>query len=457
MNKKATGKKAVGALAAAAAAVLALSACGSGGGASGGSGEEAKGEISYWLWDANQLPAYQQCADDFHTANPDITVKITQRGWDDYWSTLTNGFVAGTAPDVFTDHLAKYPEFAKTGQLLALDDAVANDHVDVTQYNKGLADLWVGEDGKRYGLPKDWDTISLFYNKKLTADAGVSDDQMKALSWNPQDGGTYEKAIAHLTVDKNGKRGDEPGFDKTKVAVYGIGLNNSGSGQGQTEWSYLTGTTGWTHTDKNPWGTHFNYDDPKFQESIAWFASLSEKGYMPKLETTVGASMADTFAAGKSVINAHGSWMIGQYTGYKGVDVGIAPTPTGPDGKRASMFNGLADSVWAGTKKPATAVKFAEYLGSAACQDVVASKAVVFPAIKSSSDKAEAAFKAKGVDVTPFTQQVKEDTTFLFPIADKAAKVDGIMKPAMDAVVSGKQPASSLSQANDQVNSLFNK
>ena len=31
------------------------------------------------------------------------------------------------------------------------------------------------------------------------------------------------------------------------------------------------------------------------------------------------------------------------------------------------------------------------------------------------------------------------------------------MKPAMDAVVSGKQPASSLSQANDQVNSLFNK
>jgi multiple sugar transport system substrate-binding protein len=87
----------------------------------------------------------------------------------------------------------------------------------------------------------------------------------------------------------------------------------------------------------------------------------------------------------------------------------------------------------------------------------VASKAVVFPAIKSSSDKAEAAFKAKGVDVTPFTQQVKESTTFLFPIADKAAKVDGIMKPAMDAVVSGKQPASSLSQANDQVNALFNK
>ena len=51
---------------------------------------------------------------------------------------------------------------------------------------------------------------------------------MKNLAWNPQDGGTYEKVIAHLTVDKNGKRGDEAGFDKNNVAVYGLGLNGGG-------------------------------------------------------------------------------------------------------------------------------------------------------------------------------------------------------------------------------------
>jgi multiple sugar transport system substrate-binding protein len=147
--------------------------------------------------------------------------------------------------------------------------------------------------------------------------------------------------------------------------------------------------------------------------------------------------------------------MIGQYTSYKGVETGIAPTPKGPDGKRASMFNGLADSIWAGTKNPAASVKWVEYLASSACQDVVASKAVVFPAIKSSSDKAAAAFKAKGIDVSAFTTHVTDGTTFLFPIADKAAKVDGVMKPAMDAVVSGKKDASSLTDANGQVNSLF--
>jgi multiple sugar transport system substrate-binding protein len=445
-------KKTIGAVAAAAAIALSLSACGGG---SSAPSAEAKGEINYWLWDANQLPAYQQCATDFTKANPDIKVKITQRGWDDYWTTLTNGFVSGTAPDVFTDHLAKYPEYAAKKQLLPLDDAVKNDKIDLDIYNEGLTDLWVGQDGKRYGLPKDWDTIGLFYNKAMTDSAGLTAEQMATLTWNPKDGGSYEKAIAHLSVDKNGKRGDEAGFDKNNVAVYGLGLAGSGAGQGQTEWSFLTGTTGWTHTDKNPWGTKFNYDDPKFQETIAWWTGLAEKGYMPKLETTVGASVADNFGAGKAAINTGGSWSIGQYTSYKGVETGIAPTPEGPDGKRASMFNGLADSIWAGTKNPAASVKWVEYLASAKCQDVVASKAVVFPAIKTASDKAAEAFKAKGTDVTAFTTHVKDGTTFLFPIADKAAKVDGIMKPAMDAVISGKKPASSLTDANTQVNALF--
>ncbi len=448
-------KKVLGAVAAAAVATLALSACGSGGASSA---DSAKGEISYWLWDSNQLPAYQQCADDFHKTNPDITVNITQTGWDDYWGKITNGMASGTAPDVFTDHLSKYPDFIKTKQLVALDDAVSNDKVDLTQYNAGLADLWVGQDGKRYGLPKDWDTVGLFYNKKMAADAGLSPEQMAALTWNPQDGGSYEKAIAHLTVDKNGKRGDEPGFDKNNVAVYGLGLPGSDAeNAGQTQWSFLSATTGWSATDKTPWGSHFNYDDKRVQDTIAWWASLTQKGYMPKLETTVGANAPDAFGAGKAAINSNGDWMIGQYKGYKGIDLGIAPTPTGVDGKRASMFNGLADSIWAGTKKKDASIKWVEYLGSSACQDVVAAKAVVFPAIKSSTDKAAAAFKAKGIDVTAFTQHVKDKSTFLLPITDNAAKVAGIMKPAMDAVIAGKAPASSLSAANDQVNALFSK
>ncbi|WP_297105551.1 ABC transporter substrate-binding protein [Tessaracoccus sp.] len=407
--------------------------------------------MSYWLWDAAQLPAYQQCADDFAKANEGVTVKITQTGWGDYWGKVTNGMAAGTAPDVFADHLAKYPDFVKTKQLAEISE----DGVDMAGFADGLADLWVGQDGKRYGLPKDWDTVALFYNKDMVKEAGISDDEMANMTWNPQDGGSFEKAVAKLTVDKNGKRGDEAGFDKNNVAVYGLGLPASGAGVGQTEWFWFVGSTGWRHTDTNPWGSKYNFDDPRFQDSIAWWAGLIEKGYMPKLETTVGASMNDNFGASKTAINANGSWMINTYFGYNGINVGLAPTPEGPEG-RVSMFNGLADSIWAGSKNQENAAKWVKYMASPACQDVVGEMGVVFPALKSGTEKASAAFKAKDIDVSSFTVHVDNGSTALFPITENAAKIEGVMKPAMDAVLAGSAPASSLTAANEQVNALFN-
>ena len=448
MNRRMTRVLAV----AAALPLLALAACSSGDDSGSGS-SGGGGQIDYWLWDANQQPAYQKCADAFAAKNPGTTVKITQRGWDDYWSTLTTGFQSNTAPDVFTDHLSKYPEFVSNKVILPLDDVVPG--INPGQYAKGLAELWVAQDGKRYGLPKDWDTVALFYNKKMAKDAGITDEEMSNLTWNPDDGGTYEKVIAKLTVDKNGKRGDEAGFDKSNVAVYGLGLPGSGAGNGQTEWSYFTETLPWSHTDKNPWGTAYKYDDPNFQKAITWWKGLIDKGYMPPLEQTVGASMNDNFGAGKSAINANGSWMIGSYSGYDGIDLGIAPTPVGPSGKRASMFNGLADSIFAGTDNKEAAGKWVAFLGSEECQKIVGQAGVVFPAIPAAVAEAKKAFEAKGVDVTPFTQQVDDGTTFLFPITDNAADINAIMQPAMDAVMGGKAPASSLTEANQQVNALF--
>jgi len=443
-------KRRVAATMGAALLPLAMAACGQG-------SESASGEIRYWLWDSNQLPAYQACATAFHEKNPETTVKIEQFGWDDYWNKLTTGFVSGTAPDVFTDHLAKYPEFANKHQLLPLNDLIERDNVKTDVYEEGLADLWVAPDGSRYGLPKDWDTIAIFYNKKMVEDAGMTEDQMNNLTWNPNDGGTYEKVIAHLTVDANGKRGDEPGFDKTKVKVYGLQLEDSGRAVGQTQWSMYTGTTGWQFTDKNPWGTHYNYDDPRFADTITWWRSLISKGYMPPLAVAAsGVNYSDAFAAGKSAMATSGSWMIGTFFGYKGVDVGLAPTPFGPEGKRASMFNGLADSVWAGTKNKEAAWQWVKFLASPECQNIVAEKAVVFPAIPESVGIAEQSFKEKGVDISAFTVHVKEDTTFLFPITDHAAEIDSIMQQTMDAIISFKaEPAPALAEADKKVNALF--
>jgi multiple sugar transport system substrate-binding protein len=416
-------RKKLGAVIGLAALSMTLAACGGGGGAGGtgggggGAGGEAidtanaSGEINYWLWENAQLPAYQKCAEKFHEANPNASVKISQFAWDDYWNKLTNAFVAAEAPDVFTDHLAKYPEFVSQQQLVPLDATLQKDGFNVDQYQPGLADLWKGPDGKRYGLPKDFDTVAVFYNRKLVSDAGIKEADLQNMQWNPQDGGTYEKTIAHLTVDKNGKRGDE--------------------------------------------GTHYNYDKPEFQDTIGWIAGLIEKGYMPSIPAITGQSSGDIFAAGKYAMLVNGSWTINTIYGHKGVDVGLAPTPIGPSGKRASMYNGLADSIWVGSKNMPVAAKWVEFTGSPECQNIVGEAGVVFPAIPEATKKAEASWKARNIDITAFTTHLEQKSTFLFPITDHASQIEGIMQPAMDAVLTGKAPPSSLTQANEQVNALF--
>lgn len=444
---------------------LVLTACASGSSDSADSddsGNSSSGEAStgvvleYGLWDANQLPAYEECAANF-TEETGVGVQIEQIGWDDYWTKVRNGFVSGDGYDVFTSHLAFYPEFVANGQVLAIDDYIEADGFDVNRYQPGLADLWTNPDGERFGLPKDFDTIALFANEKMLDDAGLTSEDLSDLTWNPEDGGTYEDTIARLTIDENGVRGDEPGFDKDNIDVYGMWMENSGGpADGQTQWSFLAATTGW-QPNEGPWGTNYNYDDPGFQATIDWWYSLVEKGYMPTFDIQEGVGWADQLLAGKVAMVPNGSWMTGYLFGQASdiFEPTLAPTPIGPSGERASMYNGLADNIFVGTDHPDEAWDWVSYMGTTDCQDVVASYAVVFPAIPSSTDKAVEEMAEIGIDVNPFYVHIENETTFLFPIADKKSQVSELITPAMENVMSGNAPASSLTEVNEQINSLF--
>lgn len=417
---------------------------------------QAATTLQYWLWDANQQPAYQQCATNFTKANPDIDIKLTQKGWNDYWTGITTGFVSGTAPDVFTDHLAYFPDFAKNNQLVDLTPLIARDKVPTNIYYPGLKDLW-SRDGKQYGLPKDWDTVSVFYNADLLQKAGMKPSNLSNLTWNYKDGGSWQTTIAKLTKDKAGNNGLSASFDKKNVTQYGYETDYGANFTGQTQWSFYAATTGWK-VNNGLFGNTFYYDDPRFTQTIQWLADLSLKhGLIPGYQDVSNGNGDTLFRAGKVAMITNGSWMINDYTSKLPFKVGIARLPVGMNGKRMSMFNGLADSIWVGSKHQDEAWKWVKYLASPACQNVIGQSAVVFPAIPSAAALSVAAHKAKGVDVSVFLQQAQiPGGTFYFPIADNSAKVNDIMTSAMQSVYLGKATAAdALKDANAKVNALF--
>ncbi|MET8164345.1 sugar ABC transporter substrate-binding protein [Streptomyces sp. NPDC005329] len=425
--------------------------------AQGGAGSSAH-TVTYWLWDANQQPAYEACAKDFEQRNPGLTVKITQLGWDDYWTKLTASFIAGTEPDVFTDHIQKFGQFADLKVLEPLDDL----GIDDADYQPGLGANWMGQDGRRYGAPKDWDTVALFYDRGLAKDAGLTAEQLNGLSWNPKDGGTFEKAVAHLTVDNKGRRGDEPGFDKNDVKVYGLATNGGGDGDGQTQWSTFTASAGWSYTDQQRWGTKYQYDSKTFQSVVEWYFGLAKKGYMvPFSDYNSQSNQANTqVAAGKAAAAFDGAWMISSYAGFKGLDIGTAVTPVGPSGKRATMMNGLADSITRNARNKAGAKKWVAYLASDECQRTVGSYGIVFPATPDGTKAAVAAYEKKGVDVSAFTEPVadkKDFATFSYPITDYAADVYALMHPAMQDIFGNGRPVSGLDRTNSQINLILDQ
>ena len=400
-----------------------LAACSSSNGADAGS----KVPIQWWTWDQGQSVSYEKCAADFNAQNPGIDVKVSYYNWNDYWTKLTAGFVAGDAPDTFMNHPNYFPEYVSQGQLLPLDDLIKKSNFDLSRFNVGV-DTWTYTDGKHYGLPKDWATEVWYYNEDDVKAAGLTDQDMQNMTWSPDGSGTFGEIVKKLTVDTKGVHGDQPGFDKNHVAVYGLMPMGLQGNNGQDSWSGFTSTIGWTLGDKANWPTSFQYDDPKFKETMNWIRSLSSDGFSPK-NGAFTTEIADWLGSGKIAMAGSHTANLTALTSLQGVKIGFAPTVIGPDGKRKSLVNSNGDSIWAGTKHPDEAWKWISYMGSPACQSVAGKDGTFFPSIAESMQVTATALKAKGIDVAPLVKLVNDGDVFTTPVFQRGGELDASLKP----------------------------
>ena len=140
-----------------------------------GAKEKSEGVTIKWaVWDKESTSYWQALADAYKTVEPDVTIEMVDLGSTDYMTVLATELSGeGTDFDVVTiKDVPGYATLVQKNAILALDDYIAKDKVDLAQY-AGVTNQ-VTVDGKLYQLPFRNDFWVVFYNKSIFDAKGVS-------------------------------------------------------------------------------------------------------------------------------------------------------------------------------------------------------------------------------------------------------------------------------------------
>ena len=324
-------------------------------------GSSKEGELTVTIWDEGQRPGLQQIVDDW-SAESGIQATINVVDWNSYWTLLEAGATGGELPDVFWMHSNVAQQYMENDMLLDLTDKIKDsDKIDLNNYYEGIVNLYQSE-GKQYAIPKDIDTIALWYNKTIFDEMGVAypDD-----TWTWDD---FAAAAKKLTNDDHWGYAIAPGNNQEGFynTIYSMG-------------GYVISD------DKKTSG----FDDPNTIKAMEFFTDMIKDGSCPDLATVSETAPNELLCAGKTAMSINGSWMLAGYRDNEyataNCDVAVLPYYKDPS-DRVSIYNGLGWAASANGKNTDAAWSLIEYLGSEEAQIKQAELGVTMSAYKGTSD-----------------------------------------------------------------------
>jgi len=337
------------------AAALALTSCSAPAASDEALTEESTASISYAIWDENQVPALEANIAGFNETYPGIEVKIDLTPWAQYWTKLQTQASGDTLPDVFWMNGPNFQLYAANDQLEPMTNLIDDGEIDPANYVDVLNDLY-SFDNVQYGMPKDFDTVALWYNKAILAEAGVDipDD-----TWTWEDFGTAAKTVSDNLADQG---------------IYGVATGLTGGQEGY----YNTILQAGGHVLSED-GTQSGYDDPKTIRGLQFWADLIADGSSPSLQQLSDTPHNAWFTSSKTAFFWSGTWSVSELAAASNtLDLNVAPLPR--DEKQATVIHGVANVVSANSSNKAAAQAFQAYLGGEEAQTLQAEMGAANPA-----------------------------------------------------------------------------
>lgn len=323
----------------------------------GGSQPDSNGKVELIMsvWDSDQEPVMKELCEKYSETHENVVIKTQLSPWSEYWTKLEASATGSAAPDIITMNVLHVEEYADAGILMDLTDAEAKSDLHINEnFPQPLVEGYIVDD-RLYGIPKDFDTNAIFYNKELFDAANVA---------YPEDGMTFEQFRAKCEELK----------DKLPKGVYPTAVNRN---SGQTTYNasiYANG--GYVLNADN---TKSGWDNPKTIEAVQPWLDLVLDGLSPTLEQMNDTDPDSMFQGGRLAMYLSGNYMIPSYNKTLEGKFDVVQRPS-VNGKFTDIINGLAFSVSANTKYPNEAVDFALWLGSKEAQEIQGKSGTVISA-----------------------------------------------------------------------------
>lgn len=283
--------------------------------------------------------------------------------WDQYWTLLEAGAQGGEMPDVFWMHSNYSQKFMSNDILLDLTDRIARSEIiDPANYYEDIMGLYQ-LDGKTYAIPKDYDTIGLWYNKTMFDEAGIPYPDE---TWTWQD---MADAAQKLTDKEKGQ--------------YGFASPAANNQDGYYNLIYAMG--GSVISDDK---TVSGWDSDETIKAMNWWKDNLVEVSMPAQEIMAESPADVLLGSGKAAMIMQGSWMVAAFKENEYIDANcdVAVLPKAEDGTRKTIYNGLGWAAAAEGAHTEEAWKLLEYLGSEEAQKKQARLGVTMSAFMGTSD-----------------------------------------------------------------------
>lgn len=414
------------------AGLLTLTACAGQGTQQDDSGD-GSGPVTLSFWNGFTGPdraAVEGLVKQYNDSQDKVTVEMQISPWDVFFQKLLPSIAAGKGPDLMAMDSVQLPQYASRNVLDPLDDYYEDPSTESDKLVQSAVDATDWQ-GTKYGVPMNFTTLLLYWNKDMFKAAGLDPDQP------PQDWQEFQDAAKKLTIDENGDgKPEQYGLalaDHATIAMWPILFWGNGGGVVSEDGS--TATLG---------------DPETIQAMDEWGTLVREQNIAP-----IGLAGADAdklFQSKKAAMEIVGPWMT---TGFEdaGIDFGLAPPPAGPAGE-VTLGTSVSFAVNSKTSdaKREAARDFIKFWNSHDSQVYFAVNSG-FPPTRTDVTEDEI---SENPYVAEFAAPADQSRFFLAQVKDFTKINDTIFTPALQKVLNGEGTAAELfPKASQQIQAVL--